>query len=507
MPKPSAADTEEQLARILESVQFCDSPRLQKFLRFVVSLTLEGNADQIKESTIAFEVFGRADTSDDSIVRSAARRLRARLEDYYEQAGANDPVRIVIPKGHYVPEIGEWPARSQLQELQTSRNLPESVASVPQVRFTVSSSELRSTRHRVNLRGVLLFTTVLAVCFGTGMLWRDRTYAERPSMQTREMYLKGRYYWSKRTPEDLNRAVDLFTQAIVKDPRDAQAYSGLADTYNLLSEFTVMPYREAFRRATAAAQTAVKLDESSAEAHNSLAFASFYGDWDFITAEREFRRALLLNPSDVMAHHWYATFLMSLGREQEAFKEIERAEQLEPSSRAIVADKGLILMYSGQIDSARALLEELAASDPKFLAPHRYLATIYLIEKRYPAYLSQLRTVSLLSEDKSAMSIVQAGEKGFAARGAIGMLERMLRAQEASPTGQNTRYYCLAQTSALLGDSGKGIHYLKLALDEHDVNLVVLAIDPCFTQLRSEPGFREIVRRVGIRQPSPSSAS
>ncbi|MFI5117260.1 MAG: tetratricopeptide repeat protein [Terriglobales bacterium] len=140
--------------------------------------------------------------------------------------------------------------------------------------------------------------------------------------EARDFYLKGRYEWDKRTPESLNQAVDYFTQAIVHDPNYAQAYVGLADCYNLLREFSAMPPEEAYPRALAAAKKAVELDDSSADAHTSLAFATFYGNFDAAGAEREFRRALALNPSDAQAHHWYAKSLFAEGRYAEDLVQI-----------------------------------------------------------------------------------------------------------------------------------------------------------------------------------------
>ncbi|MGA8026482.1 MAG: hypothetical protein WB992_05010 [Bryobacteraceae bacterium] len=356
--KPSASEVEEQLARILTSPQFHESPRLQTFLRFVVSLSLEGKADQIKESTIASEVFGRTDVRDDSIVRSAAGRLRSRLEEYYQQTGASDAVRIVIPKGSYVPEIRELPPLG-LEGTPGRGSEETSGARASASGLSTPHKSLgQPTRPTRKLWWAIAASAVLAIAATGAILWREHAGADHhANLEARELYLKGRYYWSKRTPDDLNRAVDYFTQAIVKDPRDAEAYVGLADSYNLLSEYTAMPYQEAFKRAIAAAKTAIELDGNLPEAHNSLAFASFYGDWDAVTAEREFRRALELNPNDGTAHHWYATFLMSVGREREALAEIERSQALEPSSQSIVADKGLILFYTGQVEPSRTPLE------------------------------------------------------------------------------------------------------------------------------------------------------
>ena len=193
------------------------------------------------------------------------------------------------------------------------------------------------------------------------------------SPEAKELYLKGRYEWDKRTPESLNKAVDYFTQAIVHDPNYAQAYVGLADCYNLLREFSAMPPEEAYPRALAAAKKAVELDDSSAEAHTSLAFATFYGSFDAAGAEREFQHALALNPNDARAHHWYATSLFAEGRYPEALSQIEIAQQLDPASTAILADKGLILLYAGPKEEGVALLKQLERTEPAFPSTYRYL--------------------------------------------------------------------------------------------------------------------------------------
>ena len=153
-----------------------------------------------------------------------------------------------------------------------------------------------------------------------------------PAAEAQDLYLKGRYYFEKRTPADLNQAVDFFTQAIVHDPGYAAPYVGLADSYNLLREYSAMLPEEAFPRALAAASKAVELDPNSAEAHNSLAFASYWGFFDAATADREFKRAIELDATLPRAHHWYATFLVAIQRNQEALVEIERARRLDPSS-------------------------------------------------------------------------------------------------------------------------------------------------------------------------------
>jgi Tfp pilus assembly protein PilF len=145
--------------------------------------------------------------------------------------------------------------------------------------------------------------------------------------EAEDYYLQGRFYWNKRTPESLGQAVDSFTQAIVHDPTYSDAYVGLADCYNLLREYTMMPANEAYPRALAAAKKAVELNDRSSQAHASLAFVSFNGMWDSGMADEEFRRAIDLDPNNSNAHHWYATFLLSVRRLDESLNEIDRAQR------------------------------------------------------------------------------------------------------------------------------------------------------------------------------------
>src|ERR1700733_15658247 len=198
------------------------------------------------------------------------------------------------------------------------------------------------------------------------------------SQEARDLYLQGRFYWNKRTPDDLHKAVDRFTQAIVHDPGYADAYVGLADCYNLLREYTAMPASDAFPRARAAASKAVELDPKSSQARASLAFAAFWGFWDADTSDREFRRAIELDPNNAMAHHWYATTLQELGRFRQALVEIDRAQALDPSSRAILADKAVILDELGQCKGSADLLQQMEKADPSFVSPHRYLKRLDL---------------------------------------------------------------------------------------------------------------------------------
>ncbi|MGB8010573.1 MAG: winged helix-turn-helix domain-containing protein [Terriglobales bacterium] len=260
--------------------------------------------------------------------------------------------------------------------------------------------------------------------------------------EAEEFYLKGRYYWEKRTPDSLNRAVDSFTQSLIHDPSYAPAYVGLADCYNLLREYTVMPSSEAFPRALAAAKKAVELAPESSEAHASLAFVSYFGMWDTVTADREFRQAIALNPNNAAAHHWYATYLASCRRFPESLAEIDRAQALEPASKSVLADKGSILFDAGRLQDAIALLKQMEESEPDFISPHRYLKVIYLETADYPRYLVEARSEATLMHDSAALAVVEATEKGFAARGGKGLLDALRRQQtKLYERGQSSPYF------------------------------------------------------------------
>jgi DNA-binding winged helix-turn-helix (wHTH) protein/tetratricopeptide (TPR) repeat protein len=324
-----------------------------------------------------------------------------------------------------------------------------------------------------------------------------------PNPEARDLYLKGRYYWNKRTPEDLNKAVDYFTQAIVHDPGYADAFVGLADSYNLLREYSVMPPSEAFPRALAAAKKAVELDDKSSDAHASVAFVSFFGMWDVKTAEIEFRRALELNPNNAVAHHWYATYLVSLHRLPESLAEIERARALDPSSRSILADKGGILFVAGKDDEAIALLKQMEATEPDFVSPHRYLRYTYLRKKDYPDYLLEFKKEADLLHDGTSLALVHAAEAGYARGSGTTMLES-LRQQEKTLYAQGRfSSFLLAETCALLDDKKEALQYLQAAYDQHADGVAQIEGDPFFNNLHNEPAYRELATRIGLPLPPP----
>lgn len=319
-----------------------------------------------------------------------------------------------------------------------------------------------------------------------------------PTPAAQEAYLQGRYYWNKRTSDDLKKALRYFEQAVAADPNYALAYVGLADCYNLLREYAAMPEDDAYRKAIEAAKKAVELDPALAEAHNTLAFDLFFGTLDKKDAEQEFQTALNLNPNCEIAHHWYASYLMALGRTNEALAQIEVARQLNSSSRSILADKGLILFYAGRRDEATVLLKQIEETEPNFVSPHRYLAMINLVTGNYEAYLGEARKAAVLSGNETDLLIVNAAAKGFQHGGSEGMLNAMLAQQEKAFSKGQVHAFRVAETLAMLGQKEQALAYLRTSYQNHEVELSGLAVDPLLGNVRSDPSYQELAVEVGM---------
>jgi len=327
--------------------------------------------------------------------------------------------------------------------------------------------------------------------------------AASPGSEAQQFYLKGRFYWQTRTPENLNKAVDQFTQAIVHDPNYAPAYVGLADCYNLMREYTLMPASEAYPRALAAAKKAVELDERSSEAHASLAFALFWGSWQVSDADREFRRAIELDPNNAVAHHWFASYLTSLDRPHEALAEMERAQALDPSSKAILADKGNLLGAVGRTTEGETLLKQLEAAEPGFMSPHRYLKSMYYAQADYNNYFAEWKKEAELMHDPASLKLLDAAQKSFASRGVRGMLEaERSEEQRLYDRGQQSAY-SLAQTDAMLGNRNAVFQHLQASYDKHEEYIVNLKIDSAFNAFRDDPAYKDLLARIGLPPNTP----
>ena len=239
------------------------------------------------------------------------------------------------------------------------------------------------------------------------------------------------------------------------------------------------------------------MDDSLAEAHSSLGFALFYGYLDLKGGEREFKRAVELNPNYAEAHHWYGTALMTLDRPAEASEELARARELEPSSRSILADQGLALFYAGKRAQAIEQLQQIEAAQPSFRSAHLYLAYIYFNSQEVQNYLMEARQAAESSHDPVELEIVKEAKQGFASGGRPGTLQGLLNAQKRFNGEGRYPAFQVAETNALMGNKDQALKYLQSSYDKREVNAAAVSVAPAFSDLRGEPRYRRLMAELG----------
>ena len=311
-----------------------------------------------------------------------------------------------------------------------------------------------------------------------------------------EAYLKGRYFWNKRTAEGLKVALAYFNQVIDEDPKYAQAYSGLADTYALLGDwqYAVMTPKEAFPKAKAAAIKALELDSTLGEAHNSLAFILDGFDWDLDSGGKEFQRAIELNPGYATAHHWYAWHLSLLGRYDEAIAEMRKAENLDPLSLIINADLAELLVLAHFYDESIRQSRKTIEMDPNFGLAHNQLAQAYLQKHMYDEAVAELQKAVQLS-GRSPTCIANLA-RAYVASGnrseAVQLLKELKK--RASPGYSNASE--IAMIYASFGDMERAMNWLEKGYEERFNPGVLLR--PGFDPLRSDSRFQNLLHRIGL---------
>ncbi len=311
-----------------------------------------------------------------------------------------------------------------------------------------------------------------------------------------ESYLKGRYFWNKRTADGLKVALAYFNQAIDEDPKYAPAYSGLADTYALLAdwEYGVMTPRQALPKAKAAAIKALELDSALSEAHNSLAFCLDVFDWDLDAAGKEFRRAIELNPGYATAHHWYAWHLILLGRHDEAIAEMRKAENLDPLSLIINADLAETLVLAHSYDESIRQSRKAIEMDPNFALAHNQLGQAYLQEHAHDVAVAELQKAVQLSGG-SATCIANLA-RAYVASGKRSEAVKLLNDMKKRSNPSHSHASEIAVVYVALGDTDQAMKWLEKGYEERFNPSVLLR--PGFDPLRSDPRFEDLVRRVGL---------
>ena len=314
-----------------------------------------------------------------------------------------------------------------------------------------------------------------------------------------QLYVKGRYFWDKRSEESVNRSIDYFKAAIDRDPSYAAAYSGLADAYVSLGfSFDVgsLPPREAIPKAKAAAIKALMLDDSLAEAHNSLAHMKLHYDWDWPGAEAEFKRSLELNPGYAQAHHWYSHFLVTVGRFDQSLAESQRALELDLLSSTMNVHLGWNYFFARDYDAALNQFAKTLELDPNYGLAHWYRGMTYQQQRRYAEALAELRKSAALL--KGNVAIAATIGHVYASSGNRGEALRVLTELRQESTRKFINPFEIALIYMGLGQTDSTFEWLEKAFRERSDLLVYLRVDPRLDPIRSDRRFEDLVTRVGI---------
>jgi TolB-like protein/DNA-binding winged helix-turn-helix (wHTH) protein/Tfp pilus assembly protein PilF len=310
------------------------------------------------------------------------------------------------------------------------------------------------------------------------------------------LYLKGLYFSNKRTAEGLQQSIQYFQKAVDKDPVYAQAYAGLAQSYALIAGYGGLRPTESMPKARAAARRALELDEHLPEAHSALAVIAQNYDWDWATAEKEYRRAIQLNPNYATAHHWYAECLALQGRFKEAFPEIESARKLDPLSLIVAADYGAILYFSRQYDRAVEQFHSVLEMEPNFPRAHM-LVWAYVQKGQFADALADIEAARNGNNPAWSWAMVAyvAGRSGDRARAKLAF-EQLQRMEVRHPLDSLS----LAIAYIGMGDNDKALASLEKAYVEHSSSLSALKVDPTYDPLRADPRFQQLLHRLRLAQ-------
>ena len=314
--------------------------------------------------------------------------------------------------------------------------------------------------------------------------------------EAHELYLQGRYFWSKRSYVDILKGLDYFHRAVAKDPNYAVAYVGIADAFAMLAANAQAPADDVVPKAREAAQRALRIDPGLAEGHAVLAHIKFFYDWDFPAAEAEYKRALELNAGSADAHHFYGVMLLWTGRLREAAGQLREAEVLDPLSSANGAALGLAYLYSGKDDQALQQARKTLETAPDDADPHTLLGLCYERKELYPQAVAELRkAVDLSHRDSESL-----GWLGWvlALHGQRAEAEEIIAELQAAPSERYTAAYDVAIIYAGLGDAEHALRYLDEAVTRREADALDIKMEFAWQSLRSDARFQALLRKSGL---------
>jgi eukaryotic-like serine/threonine-protein kinase len=317
------------------------------------------------------------------------------------------------------------------------------------------------------------------------------------NIEAYETYLRGRFFWNKRSKEGFEKAIEYFNRAIAMDPGYALAYSGLADCHLSMTTYGMSPStEEGFSKTKEAAKQALAIDDTLAEAHTSLAHLAWLHEWNWDAGERGFKRAIELNPNYPTAHQWYATYLSAMARHEEAIAEITRAQELDPLSITIGLDVARTFYFARQYDRAIEQCLRALEMDPSFYRIGDWIEMAYeqkgLYDKALEAHFKVLAARGARPETMAAL------KEAYAASGWRGFWRKRLELMEAEAGKRPLPSYALARIYVRLGDNDQALGWLQKAYNKHSDYLVLLKVDPLFDSLRPDPRFAKLMRDIGL---------
>ena len=294
----------------------------------------------------------------------------------------------------------------------------------------------------------------------------------------------------------MKKSMEYIQQAIENDPTYALAYSVLADSYSMLGFYGFLSPKDAFQKAKAAAQKALDLDDTLAEAHTSLGYVCLFYDWQWLSAEREYKRAIELNPGYATAHHWYAGYLAAMGRFDEAIAEMKQAQELDPLSIRLHTELGNYLRWSGRWNESIEHLLKTLEMDPNFGLAHLHIGISYALKERYEEAISAFQNaIKLMGRSPRLISSLGSA---YAMSGEKDKAEELLHELKEHLKEGDVPQTCIANIYIGLGENDKAFEWFEKAYEERDPLMAFLKTWPEFEKLRSDPRFNELLKKMGF---------
>ncbi len=413
--------------------------------------------------------------------RSAVYAVTAELRDWVARGGEDQPPPVPQTlTAEAVPEAATG-ARSAWPWMLPALTVTAALLCVAAVALV---------RHQRTLQNAELQRTA------TNSQGRQR-HSQVPGVD--ELYLRGVYYYEQRTGDSLHQAEQNFQQAIALDPGYAPLHAGLANTYLLMREYSGMPDDVAYHKAQREAEKAIALDPNLPEAHVSLGFTEFFYLWQSQAAEQEFKRAIQLDPSSALAHHWYGSMLTHEARYKEALEQLDIAVRLEPTSSANISTRALAWGLSGHRDEAVNILQNVLNASPDMTTPHRAISMLSLMEPRdIPRFLdSSLHVAEIVHDDQWANDLKQEMQ-AYHAHGETAMWQTKLALEEQQHPKPTDRDYGMIEAEAALGRNDDALRDLDQLVQEHNTASIGIELNPALRPLYGDPRFQRLAAQVGL---------